>query len=70
MKVYTAFSRGGAIDGTEVFGPVFQRGVDVTLTTAQIVNVSSLTTIIAALPTTLPASPGNLWLNGGVLSMS
>jgi hypothetical protein len=32
--------------------------------------LASLTAIIAALPTTIPASAGQLWLDGGFLSLS
>lgn len=33
-------------------------------------TLGNLTSMVAGLPTTLPASPGQLWLNGGVLSIS
>jgi len=35
-----------------------------------LISLSGLTTVIAGLPTTLPASSGVLWLNGGVLQLS
>lgn len=34
------------------------------------VTVSGLTTLLLTLPTTFPSTPGVLWLNGGVLSIS
>ena len=33
-------------------------------------TVANLTALIAALPTTLPATAGQLWVNAGVLSIS
>lgn len=33
-------------------------------------NVVSLTALVQSLPTTLPGSSGQLWLNGGVLALS
>ena len=36
MTQYNLFAVGGAVDGTEIIGPVRQRGTDVTLTTAQL----------------------------------
>lgn len=33
-------------------------------------TVSDLTALIVSLPTTLPGSPGQLWLNGNALSVS
>lgn len=33
-------------------------------------TVADLTALILSLPTSLPSSPGELWLNGGTLSIS
>jgi Protein of unknown function (DUF2793) len=35
-----------------------------------VLPVAALTALITTLPTSLPASPGQLWLNGGVLAVS
>jgi hypothetical protein len=35
-----------------------------------VLSVAALTAAITSLPTSLPATPGQLWLNGGVLSVS
>lgn len=34
------------------------------------VTLASLATLLAAAPTTLPGSPGVVWLNGGVVQIS
>jgi hypothetical protein len=33
-------------------------------------NLDAFTILISSLPTTLPATAGQLWLNGGILSVS
>jgi hypothetical protein len=35
-----------------------------------VLPVAALTALVTALPTNLPATPGQLWLDGGVLSVS
>jgi hypothetical protein len=35
-----------------------------------VLPVAALTAVVSSLPTSLPATPGQLWLNGGVLSVS
>lgn len=43
------------------------RAMDALVSTA---NLNAFTILISSLPTTLPATPGQLWLNGGILSVS
>jgi aspartyl/asparaginyl beta-hydroxylase (cupin superfamily) len=43
------------------------RAMDALVSTA---NLNAFTMLISSLPTTLPATSGQLWLNGGILCVS
>lgn len=66
------YPRASAVDGTEL-QLIVKNGATMTASVAQTqgsASVDGLTALIATLPTTLPATAGRLWVNGGVLCVS
>jgi hypothetical protein len=66
------------LDGDEYISIDNGGSVDVKTTTQAIANLTlspteflaALTAVVAALPTSLPATSGVLWVNGGVVQLS